>query len=150
MKRSCEKEFREEGQRSAWQKVPLTPIYRSAAVVSGDKGNNCTRQMLLVGKGLSAFKLGSAFSPYLLQCDSVSQQLFQVVPKLIRCPCPQVETSPSFAPALTHTEIQRTGSSDVCQANKANEIINRRSIEIIVLDIFILIRVLALLRIFKN
>jgi len=34
MKRSWEKEFREEGQHSGCQKVPITLIYRSAAAIS--------------------------------------------------------------------------------------------------------------------
>lgn len=47
-----------------------------------------------------------------------------------------------------HMEIQRNEKSEISQANKANDIINRRNIEIITVDIFVLIRDVSLERIF--
>lgn len=44
-KRSCENSFKEEGQHSGCQKVPVALVYHSAAVISRDRENNQTVQV---------------------------------------------------------------------------------------------------------
>lgn len=85
--------------------------------------------------------LGSNLTPNLLSITQfIGLKLFQIVPKQNKAPCQKMANISALSQPLIHPEIQRTENAGIYQTSKSNEIINRSTIGVTAVDIFILIR----------